>query len=345
MLTIGIWYLYYQQYDAQWRDRFRPAIELATNRMAAYTSTNWPYVFVAEHKIPELVAADGIDVNKSFNAVRYLAQAGLITKAQYEAYGLPMFIFAGTNGAFSVDYQSPIYGSDDMMVEERQIRTLIEHEIGHTFGLPDHMRPFTNPEYEYCVQGNLYLGQVQYCSECAPKLRLSNYRKLPYSQLAGVDQISPPKQPHSPVSVEISTEGAFGVWNGQYINLLELIKSWPALTVIPTVWRLRVRSNDQTFTASIKFFGGTSSVYILQPNTTNEIYLDVPPRAVGQYNTEFVLNVGDAVFTEQVAVNVVKQLVPATPTDITGIAVLLGVGILAAVAIGLGASSRSAGQK
>lgn len=96
----------------------------------------------------------------------------------YGLYDIPLFVFANTREAYSVDYQTPIYVSDrTFLMEAEGIKTLLEHEIGHTFGLLDHIRPFTNPEYEFCIMGNLYLGKMQFCSECAAKFIEDNFNK------------------------------------------------------------------------------------------------------------------------------------------------------------------------
>ncbi len=96
----------------------------------------------------------------------------------YELYDISLFVFANTHNAYSVNYQTPIYVSDSAFLTEAEgVETLLEHEIAHVFGLPDHMEPFTNPEYDLCIMGNLYLGRMQFCSECQAKFVETNFRK------------------------------------------------------------------------------------------------------------------------------------------------------------------------
>lgn len=165
--SIGIFYIwhYSQDYNANWKATLKPGLNIATTRLSNYFGISWPYSMVAEFQT-SYPTGNGNPVDR--NCEYAAAESGL----GYSAYETPIFVFANTREAYSVNYQPPIYMSDKaILTEENQTQTLIEHEIMHIFGLPDHNAPHTKPMYDNCIMGNLYLGKIVFCSECLAKLR------------------------------------------------------------------------------------------------------------------------------------------------------------------------------
>jgi len=182
--SIGVNYIWHypEDYDPNWISRLTPGLERAIERLSGYTGEAWPFAFVSEFQTSYPVGG-GNPIRGAPNFYYELAVEEWAAKnsgfaRDYELYDIPLFVFANSYGAYSVNYQTPIYISDSaFLAEAGGIETLLEHEIAHVFGLPDHMRPFANPEYEFCIMGNLYLGKIQFCSECEAQFIESNFRK------------------------------------------------------------------------------------------------------------------------------------------------------------------------
>ncbi|MBA7537730.1 hypothetical protein ES705_29999 [subsurface metagenome] len=182
--SIGVNYIWHypEDYNPNWISNLRPGLEKAIERLTGYTGETWPFAFVSEFQTSYPVGG-GNPVEGAPNyyyklAVEEWATMNSDFAREYKLYDIPLFVFANSHGAYSVDYQTPIYVSDDAFLTEAQgVETLLEHEISHVFGLPDHMKPFTNPEYESCIMGNLYLGRIQFCSECQAKFIEANFKK------------------------------------------------------------------------------------------------------------------------------------------------------------------------
>lgn len=178
--NLCVWYLWHSAYDPYWVDRLGYGLALGTSRLSAYTGAIWTYSFAGSFQTSYNLEGRPLDTQMVEDAVRELLSESAIARQKYKDCDIPLFIFANTTEAFSFDYQSPIYGSDRMLkVEAEENLLVLEHEIAHTFGLPDHNWPHTRPEYDNCMMGNVYLGEVKFCSECLPKFIPENYRKTP----------------------------------------------------------------------------------------------------------------------------------------------------------------------
>lgn len=259
-------------------------------RLASHTGTSWSFDFANSSFQTSQPIGRGqsvsLDVDAVWEAVRELAENDPDFQWQYRSCDLPIFIFANTKGAFSVDYYSPIYGSDDMLLSEAsEGLTLLEHEIGHTFGLPDHMKPFTNPEYANCIMGNLYLGEIKFCSECQPKLIKPNYRKTLYEWIIGkgIEEIY------------FGWGDAYAYWDSIAHKITPPAVTWPASTEIHTEWQVRIDGNTPAAT-SIELFGRVSNPVVINPGSIGIVPLDIPPLESGLHETDFIVRVNGAVF-------------------------------------------------
>lgn len=307
MLSIRVWYIYHypEDYLSDWADKLFPGVRVALNRLSEYTGIEWPLWHGKSFQTTQPIGKGksiSVDVDMVWAAVRELARSDPDFGWQYRSVDLPIFIFANTSGAFCVDYYSPIYGSDSMLtLEALGQMTLLEHEIGHVFGLPDHIKPFTNPEYNNCIMGNLYLGKVQFCSECQLRLVEANYKKTPYETVLGYET----------KSVSLGWGKAYAEWYGsngpQEIAPTVVSVVWPSNTPIQTIWQVMITGNT-VVAISIELLGAISSPKAIAPGETiAEIVLQIPPLRAGIYETDFVVRVDGAVFgQEEVSVGVVS---------------------------------------
>lgn len=178
--NLCVWYLWHSAYDPYWVDRLGYGLALGTSRLSSYTGAIWTYGFAGSFQTSFNLEGRALDTHMVEDAARELLRQSADARQKYQDCDIPLFIFANTSEAFSFDYQSPIYGSDDMLLREvEENLILLAHEIAHTFGLPDHNSPHTRPEYDNCLMGNVYLDEVKFCSECLPKFIPENYRKTP----------------------------------------------------------------------------------------------------------------------------------------------------------------------
>lgn len=297
MLSTRVWHIWHypQDYDPDWAGKLFPGAHVALNRLSAYTGTEWPLWYGKSFQTSQPVGGSrrlSADVDMVWAAVRELAKSDPDFQWQYRSVDLPVFVFANTLGAFCVDYHSPIYGSDNMLVTEASSQqTLLEHEIGHTFGLPDHIKPYTNPEYNNCIMGNLYLGQIKFCSECGTIVR-GNYRKAGYEQIAGL--FIP--------EINFTAGRGYATWAGQATSQRILpSNTWPADTEVYTSWHFSITGNTPAV-VSFEFFGTRSEVVVVDPGKSGACRLTVPPLSVGLHQTELIVRVGDAVFREPFSV-------------------------------------------
>lgn len=298
MLSVRIWYVWHypQDYYPNWEDRLAPGMRVGLSRLSSYTGSNWALYYGKSFQTSQPIGGKrsiSADVSAVWRAIREFAQNDPDFQWQYRSVDLPVFLFANTRGAFSVDYHSPIYGSDNMpIVEASSQETLVEHEVGHAFGLPDHMKPFTNPEYNDCIMGNLYLGRVKFCSECRARFVRENYRRASYEQIAGL--LVP--------EINFSPGGAYATWAGQPTPQRILpSNTWPANTEVYTTWHFSITGNTPAV-ISFEFFGTRSGVVVVDPGESGVAELTVPPLSVGSHQTVLVVRIGDAVFREPFSV-------------------------------------------
>jgi len=331
MLNICVWYIWYNQYNPDWVNTFTPGMNLATSRLSVYTDTLWSYEFVESFQTSYPISGH-LDVNKAIAAVIELANSDSTFKTKYDSCDIPLFIFSNSKDAFSVDYRSPIYGSDQMMELESAEMTLIEHEIGHTFGLPDHMKPFSNPAYESCIMGNLYLGEIRFCPECQLKFVRSNYNKSSYEELIGESSPTPPPTP--PIEIYTEWVGSYGRWDtGKSDDLLDLILHWPAETEVIATWKLKNSSPSEAITASIEFLDTVSGTITIAAGKIGELTLIIPALAEGTHYTFFIGTISGNPVTEPiVAVNVVPKWAVPVPSSLPK-CLLIATGAVATIAI------------
>lgn len=292
MLNLRFWYIWHypEDYDPDWMTAFRPGISLALERLSLYTGTSWSYNFGKSFRTTQPIGhgqSVSLDIDAVWEAVRELAERDPDFQWQYRTCDLPIFVFANTREAFVVDYYSPVYVSDEWLIREAARRDLIvvEHEIAHTFGLPDHMKPFAKPEYNDCIMGNVYLGEVRFCSECRPKFIRSNYRKTYYEWIVGRIK-----------EINLSLGDAYAYWAGLPApqKIIPPI-TWPAHTEIYTTWQIRIDGNT-VVSVDIEFFDVISNIATIKPGYVGEVALTIPPLQPGLQQTEFIVRLDGAVF-------------------------------------------------
>ncbi len=349
-MEICVWYIYRSSsdYDPQWKSNLRVGIELALGRLRTYTGWSWTYRFIAEFQTSRNIGwGKALDVDEAIEATIELATSQANFQADYDGCQLPIFIFANSRGAFSVDYHSPIYGSDQMVFYEDE--TLIEHEIGHTFGLPDHMKPFDNPQYAECIMGNLYLGRIQFCNECRSKfLNQSNYSKASYYDLIGQAKPDEPAPnvpepaPSIPSEINLSWVSSSAYWNGRTSDVRKLASQWPSNTPVVAQFILQNGNSSVAISARLQFFGAESKPVRLAPNSSAPLIVTVAPKPEGVYQAEFILKVSDQVLGEEsIDITVVSYQPPSGAT----IAIVTGVGIVAIASLLLAAIARAIKQR
>jgi len=163
-----------QEPNLEWKMLIEKAMAYAIPRLNLFFATyglRWRYTNIEEVEIDYTIDSGTnlpSNLDKTVSLIREKSQS---FSSDCEQYEVVIFVFAGKfKGAYSYDYHSPIYASEGMFQDESHSLTLIEHEIMHTFNLPDHNFPHLKPEYDECVMGKLDLGQIKLCTECQKRL-------------------------------------------------------------------------------------------------------------------------------------------------------------------------------
>lgn len=329
-MKIDIWYFYNDYLSPNWRTPVSQAFNIALPRLRNYFGTSWDFQFMREFRTT--VRYDtAIMPNKCIQAVTELANSDPAFKAEYNSCELPLFIFADSTDAFIFDYMSPVWSSDSAFLHEIEGQVIIEHEIGHTFGLPDHVKPWAKPYYEYCMMGNPYVGSIQLCPECKPKFILSNYKKHPYSDV--VNNVSdelpiipqePPEEPalpepgaQDPSGPEfIGTAGVgYAYWAGGVPQRIDRYNTWVSDREITC--SLQVANHElstRSINIIIEFAGQRSNTLQIPPGQNRETVFILEPLAVGTYDFSLkMFESGNLFGSETMRVNVIQSEPPIVP--------------------------------
>jgi len=92
----------------------------------------------------------------------------------YNHYDMIIFVFANTREAYSVDYSSPIYMSEETLTDTNR-KILVSHEILHTFNC------FDGEGGNKCITAYLGLDAI-ICQSCLDKFKMENYKKIPLGE-------------------------------------------------------------------------------------------------------------------------------------------------------------------
>ena len=209
---IGIFYVVTtgQTLDTNWRNVVDQGMSLAIPRLNQFFSSygiSWTHQKLNEININYIMIPDLWRNLPSglYKTVVLINQAHPTFVSEYQSYDLTIFLFAGNfAGAYSYDYKGPIYASHDLFQIENANMPIIEHEILHVFGLPDHNSPHTNPIYDNCLMGNLYMSNINLCSECLSKLNPPKLGKSTLEELGLMPQINPSPSPNPSPSISPS---------------------------------------------------------------------------------------------------------------------------------------------
>lgn len=179
---IGVYYVVCNQtFSQNWKRLVTKGMVYAIPRLNTFFSEKgiyWSYKLVAEVNIDyELRSRDehGNLPSRLYKTVPLIIDNRPDFVSEYSQYDVVIILFGGDFvGAYSYDYHSPIYASEDLFRSESAYKTLIEHEILHTFGLGGHNSPLSKKYYRSCVMGSLILGRIQLCPECQEELIIPN---------------------------------------------------------------------------------------------------------------------------------------------------------------------------
>lgn len=330
-MKIGIWYFYNDTLDATWRNPISQALNISLSRLRAYFGTTWDFQFIKEFRT--LVRYDkAIMPNKCIEAVTELASSDPNFKADYNNCELPFFIFANATDAFSFDYKSPAWCSDSAFRHEIEGLVVIEHEIGHTFGLPDHVKPWAKPYYEQCMMGNPYVGGIQLCPECEPKFVLSNYKKHPYLNIVNnvsdeipiIPQEPPVEQtlpdpytppPTGPENIGISAVSAYAYWAGGIPQKMTEYNTWPSDRIIICAFKIANHEmSSRAISIVMEFADQKSKAMTISPGQVGEVNFVLEPMAMGLYTFSLkVFESGNLFGYETTQMNVTQSEPPIIP--------------------------------
>ena len=202
--TIGIYYIYSNQYNPDWVNIVDRGMSYAIPRLNEFFNNfgiNWSYRIIGEIQIDYLFIPD-----KDFNLPSRLDETvPLIFEVypqiqyEYDQYDLIIFVFGGNmGGAYSYNYKAPIYASEGMFKKEDTKLTLIEHELLHTFGLSDHNWPYDKTIYANCIMGNLSLGKIILGEDSLQEFYLGAFQKYQFNELVQIPSSEYPPPVESP---------------------------------------------------------------------------------------------------------------------------------------------------
>jgi len=334
-MDLCIWYIYYDNPNPNWKTPVSQAFNIALPRLENYFGTDWDYQFMGEFQTS--VRYDkAIMPNKCIQAITELANSNPDFRDNYTKCELPFLVFANSTDAFIFDYKSPVWSSDDAFVREQEGLVIIEHEIGHTFGLPDHVKPWAKTYYENCMMGNPYVDSIQLCPECAPKFILSNYKKHPYSAIVNLPVkeeeppvIIPQEPPEEPILPEpiIPEQGidipylviggvAYAYWAGGIPQkMFENVTTWPSDREITCSFQVKnYEESSRTANMVVKFAGQQSNTLRIAPGQIGEVKFILQPLAAGLYSFSIeMIESGKQFGYETTEVNVIQSEPPIIP--------------------------------